>query len=404
MSTPTSGTAAPDRSLRGLLLLLATIAGVSVANIYYNQPLLDDFRKSFPQSASWIGAVPSVTQLGYAAGMLLLAPLGDRHDRRRLILLQIAGICIALLFAAAAPTLPVLIFASLAIGVLATIAQQAVPFAAELAPPSGRGEAVGTVMSGLLLGILLARTAAGFVGEYFGWRAVFGASIVALIALAAVIISKLPQSRPTSTLAYGKLIGSMWHLAVELRGLREASLTGAALFAAFSIFWSTLALLLAGPPFHYGPQAAGLFGIVGAGGAMAAPFAGKFADRRGPRAIISLSIVLVAISFVVFAVSGASLVGLVIGVIVLDIGVQAAQISNQSRIYALKPDARSRVNTVYMVCYFIGGAAGSAVGAFVWPLFGWVGVSIAGLLFTGLAGLIHMRGRPERIATSRAAD
>jgi predicted MFS family arabinose efflux permease len=404
MSTSTSGTAAPDRSLRGLLLLLATIAGVSVANIYYNQPLLDDFRKSFPQSASWIGAVPSVTQLGYAAGMLLLAPLGDRHDRRRLILLQIAGICIALLFAAAAPTLPVLIFASLAIGVLATIAQQAVPFAAELAPPSGRGEAVGTVMSGLLLGILLARTAAGFVGEYFGWRAVFGASIVALIALAAIIISKLPQSRPTSTLAYGKLIGSMWHLAVELRGLREASLTGAALFAAFSIFWSTLALLLAGPPFHYGPQVAGLFGIVGAGGAMAAPFAGKFADRRGPRAIISLSIVLVAISFVVFAVSGASLAGLVIGVILLDIGVQAAQISNQSRIYALKPDARSRVNTVYMVCYFIGGAAGSAVGAFVWPLFGWVGMSIAGLLFTGLAGLIHVRGRPERIETSRAAD
>ena len=163
MSTPASDHAATDRSLNGLLLLLATIAGVSVANIYYNQPLLDDFRLSFPQSASWIGVVPTMTQLGYAAGMLLLAPLGDRFDRRRLILLQIAGMCIALLCAAVAPNLSVLVFASLAIGILATIAQQAVPFSAELAPPSQRGHAVGTVMSGLLLGILLARTAAGFV-------------------------------------------------------------------------------------------------------------------------------------------------------------------------------------------------------------------------------------------------
>jgi predicted MFS family arabinose efflux permease len=392
MSTPSS-----ERSLRGLLLLLATIAGISVANIYYNQPLLDDFRQSFPQSASWIGVVPSMTQLGYASGMLLLAPLGDRFDRRRLILLQIAGLCIALMFAAAAPNLVVLVFASLAIGVLSTIAQQAVPFSAELAPPSQRGHAVGTVMSGLLIGILLARTAAGFVGQYLGWRAVFGASIVALIALAGVIIARLPRSQPTSTLSYTKLIGSMWHLAVELRGLREASLTGAAMFAAFSLFWSTLALLLAGAPFHYGPQVAGLFGIVGAGGAMAAPLAGKSADRRGPRAVVTLSIALVAISYVVFALSGTSVVGLVIGVIVLDVGVQAAQISNQSRIYALKPEARSRVNTVFMVCYFIGGAAGSAVGAFVWPAFGWIGVSIAGLVFTGLAALNHLRGRPEPV-------
>src|ERR1044072_3603656 len=180
MSTSDASTSASDRSLRGLLLLLATIAGVAVANIYYNQPLLDNFRGSFPTSASWVGAVPAVTQLGYAAGMLLLAPLGDRFDRRRLILLQIVGMCVALVTAATAPTLPVLIVASLAIGVLATIAQQAVPFAAELAPPAQRGHAVGTVMSGLLLGILLARTAAGVIAQYLGWRAVFGASVVAV--------------------------------------------------------------------------------------------------------------------------------------------------------------------------------------------------------------------------------
>ncbi|KAE8760651.1 MULTISPECIES: MFS transporter [Paraburkholderia] len=392
MSTSDASTpASADRSLRGLLLLLATIAGVAVANIYYNQPLLDNFRQSFPNSASWVGAVPAVTQLGYAAGMLLLAPLGDRFDRRLLILLQIVGMCVALVLASTAPTLSVLIVASLAIGVLSTIAQQAVPFAAELAPASQRGHAVGTVMSGLLLGILLARTAAGIVAEYFGWRAVFGASVVALLVLAAVIIMRLPKSKPTSTLPYGKLLVSMWHLVVEHRALREASLTGAAMFAAFSIFWSVLALLLAGAPFHLGPQAAGLFGIVGAAGAMAAPLAGKFSDRRGPRAIITVSIVLVAISFVVFALSAKSIAGLVIGVIILDIGVQAAQISNQSRIYALKPEARSRVNTVYMVAYFIGGAVGSGVGAAVWPAFGWVGVSVAGVGFAALAAWNHLR-------------
>ena len=404
MSTPESAAADESRSLPGLLLLLAIIAGVTVANIYFNQPLLDDFRKSFPAGAAWIGAVPAGTQLGYAAGMLLLAPLGDRFDRKRIILLQTAGLCVALLVAATAPSLAVLVGASLAIGILATIAQQAVPFSAELAPPDVRGRAVGTVMSGLLLGILLARTAAGFVGQYFGWRAVFGASIVALLALAVVIVKKLPKSRPTSTLGYGKLLGSMWHLVLELPGLREASATGACLFAAFSLFWPVLTLLLAGEPFHLGPQAAGLFGIVGAAGALAAPVAGRSADKRGPRAVITLSIALMAVAFVIFALSGKSLIGLVIGVIVLDVGVQAAQISNQSRIYALRPEARSRVNTVFMVCYFIGGATGAAVGVSAWRAFGWVGVCGAGIAFTALAGWIHYATRPRAAEGAQASS
>jgi predicted MFS family arabinose efflux permease len=397
-SIDSTTTAHADRYSRGLLLLLATIAGVSVANIYYNQPLLDGLRATYRAEAGWVGAVPAATQLGYAAGMLFLAPLGDRFDRRRLILLQTAGLVLALMAAALAPTLAVLAAASLAIGVLSTIAQQAVPFAAELAPPEQRGHAVGTVMSGLLLGILLARTAAGFIAEYFGWRTVFAASIAALLALAAVVVLRLPKSRPTSTLPYGKLLASMWHLAVELPGLRQAAFTGAALFAAFSAFWSVLTLLLAGPPFHLGPQAAGLFGIVGAAGALAAPLAGRSADKRGPRAVISLSIVLVAIAFVIFGLSATSLIGLVAGVIILDIGVQAAQISNQSRIYALKPEARSRINTVYMVCYFIGGAAGSAVGALAWRSFGWTGVSAVGFAFALIAAARHLPQRAGEAA------
>lgn len=376
-------------ALRGLLLLLAVIAGISVANIYYNQPLLDELRHAFPGASGLIGAVPAATQLGYAAGMLLLAPLGDRFDRRRLILLQLVGLCIALLGAASATTMPLLILCSLAIGILSTIAQQAVPFAAELAPVAQRGHAVGTVMSGLLIGILLARTASGFVGEYFGWRVVFYASIGVLLALAGVIVWRLPHSSPTSTLGYSKLMASLWHLTLELRGLREAAATGAAMFGAFSVFWSALALLLARAPFHLGPQAAGLFGVIGVAGALAAPYAGRFSDRSGPRAIISLAIGLVALSFVIFACSSTSLIGLAIGVVVLDVGVQAAQISNQARIYSLRPEARSRVNTVYMVVYFIGGALGSSAGVGAWRAFGWMGVCVAGLMFTAVAGGVH---------------
>jgi predicted MFS family arabinose efflux permease len=378
---------------RATLLLLATIAGVSVANIYYNQPLLDAFRLSFPQSASWIGAVPSATQLGYAAGMFFLAPLGDRFDRKRLILLQLIGLVIALCAAATAPSLAVLAIASLAIGVLSTIAQHAVPFAAELAPPAERGHAVGTVMSGLLLGILLARTAAGFIAQHFGWRAVFFASIAALLALAILIVMRLPNSKPTAKLSYGALLGSMWHLIVELRELRAASFTGGAIFAGFGAFWSVLTLLLAGAPFHLGPQAAGLFGIVGAAGALAAPLAGRSADKRGPLAVVSLGIALVAGAFVIFGFSSTSIVGLFVGVIVLDVGVQAAQISNQARIFALRPEARSRINTVYMVCYFIGGATGSALGAIAWRLFEWHGVAALGFLFTLVAAAVHRRSR-----------
>ncbi|SAL13778.1 major facilitator transporter [Caballeronia peredens] len=380
------------RPLRGTLLLLATIAGVTVANIYYNQPLLDTFRRSFPEQASWVGVVPTVTQLGFAIGMLLLAPLGDRFDRRKLMLGQIVAMCVALIVAATAPNLSVLIATSLVIGIIGHIPQQALPFAAELASPSERGQAVGTVMSGLFLGILLARTMAGVVAEYFGWRSVFGASVIALLLLAVLILARLPKSHPSSTLPYIRLLGSLWRLLVDLRELRQATLTGAALFASFSTFWSVLAYLLAGAPFHYGPQAAGLFGLVGAAGALIAPVAGRWADRRGTHVVISGAVGLVMLSYVILAFSGTSVAGLIIGVIVLDVGVQAGQIANQSRIYGLNPDARSRINTIYMTAYFLGGALGSAAATVAWAHFGWMGVCIAGIGFAAIAGWSHRRG------------
>lgn len=371
--------------LRGMLLLLALIAGVAIANIYYNQPLLDALRHDFPHHASWVGLVAVATQLGFAAGMVLISPLGDRMDRRRLILWQILGLCLALVLAALATSLPALIGASLLIGIFATMAQQAGPFAAELAPSAQRGQAVGTVMSGLVLGILLARTFSGLIAQHLGWRAVFAASIVAMLGLAVLVAVRLPRSKPTSALPYGQLLKSMGQLVLELRELRETALTGGALFAAFSLFWTVLALLLAAPPFGLGPQAAGLFGIVGATGALAAPLAGRLADRRGPRAVVTLSIALIGLSFLIFGCSATSLAGLVCGVIVLDVGLQAAQVCNQTRILSLQPAARSRVNTVYMTAYFICGAIGSATGAYAWQQHGWHGVVIAGGLFTAIA-------------------
>ena len=397
MSSPATATPAAAPLSQTTLWLLATIAGVSVANIYYNQPLLDDFRQSFPAHANLIGAVPTFTQLGYAAGMLFLAPLGDRFERRSIILWKLAGLIVALAAAALSPSLASLAVASLAIGVLSTIAQQAVPFAAELASPSRRGQAVGTVMSGLLLGILLARTAAGAIAQHFGWRVVFWAALTAMVVLSALIVARLPRSQPTSTLPYGKLLLSMWHLTREQPVLREASLTGAALFASFSAFWTILTLLLAQAPFHYGPQTTGLFGLVGAAGALVAPLAGKSSDRRGPRVVITGAIVLTALSFVIFWLSARHVAGLIVGVILLDIGVQAAMISNQSRIYALKPEARSRINTVYMVCYFIGASVGSALGSIAWRHFGWPGVCALGLLTTAVAAISHRRGRLGRV-------
>lgn len=373
----------------GTLMVLAVIAGVAIANIYYNQPLLDALRRDFPHSASWVGLVAAATQIGFATGMVFIAPLGDRMDRRRLILWQIVGICIALVFAATATSLPVLIGASLMIGVFATMAQQAGPFAAELAPPAQRGHAIGSVMSGLVLGILLARTFSGLIAEHLGWRAVFAASIVTMLVLAVVVVMRLPRSEPTSTLPYCRLLKSLYEIALEFRELREAALTGGALFAAFSMFWTVLAMLLATPPFGLGPQAAGLFGVIGAAGALAAPLAGKLADRHGSPTIITLSIMLIAVSFLIFGISGTSLLGLVLGVIILDVGLQATQVANQARIFILKPEARSRVNTVYMTFYFICGAIGSTTGVYAWQRYEWNGVVIAGGVFTTIAYVNH---------------
>jgi predicted MFS family arabinose efflux permease len=367
---------------------MAGACGFGVANIYYNQPMLADIARDLGSPAA-AGVVPTVTQVGYALGLLLLAPLGDRFDRKHLILVQLVGLILALGVAAISTDLATLAAASLAVGILTTFVQQIIPMAAHLASPAKRGQVVGTVMSGLLIGILGARVLSGIVAEHLGWREMFGIAAGMMIVLWGVLFFLLPRTAPTSGLSYPALMRSLWHLFRAERVLREASAVGGLMFACFSAFWATLTLYLASPAYHLGPEAAGLFGLVGIAGALVAPLAGRLADRGGPRRTVGYAIVVTFAAFAVFAAAGHTIAGLVVGVLLLDIGVQGAMISNQSRIFALRPESRSRINTIYMVIYFAGGSAGSALGAVAWSFGGWIAVSGLGLGLALLAFAIH---------------
>jgi predicted MFS family arabinose efflux permease len=368
--------ASSPRLSKATLFAMAMAAGMGAANIYYNQPMLGVMNESLhdPRVSAWI---PTMTQLGYASGLLFLLPLGDMLERRRLIVLQFLGLAAALIFAALAPGLATLAIASVLVGAMATVAQQIVPFATILAEPTKRGAAIGSVMSGLLAGILLSRTLAGVVSSLADWRAVFWLAAPVAVAGAVLMRRVLPVHRPTQALQYGALMVSLGKLWVHEPMLRRAAATQALLFASFSAFWTILALRLAQPPLNLGAAAAGLFGIVGTVGVAMAPIAGRIADRKGPAPVIALGAAAMILAWVVFG-AWSNLIGLVIGVIVLDFGEQIALVSNQHLIYSLHPEYKSRLNTLFMTTMFVGGAIGSFLSALAWSHFGWAGVTLLG--------------------------
>jgi predicted MFS family arabinose efflux permease len=372
-----------------LLWVMAIATGLIVANLYYNQPLLVLIAKTYHINITIVARVAIFTQLGYATGMLFIAPLADMHRRKRLIMLCLAIAVISLLGAAMAPNINILIIASYLIGIFSLIPQLLVPMTAHLAKPAERGRKIGFVMSGLLIGILLSRTISGFIGFHFGWQAMFYIAAGIMLVIWLLLLFMLPEVEPEYNGTYKSLMSSLITLVRDEPALRIASLRGALCFACFMAFWTTLTILLH-DNFNKGSDIAGLFGLVGAFGAIAAGLMGRLSDRMDAYKLSTFTLLLVIISFIVFFFSGHSMAGLVIGVIVMDMGVQATHISNQTLIFALKPEARNRINTIYMVTYFIGGSIGTLLASEAWKYYKWSGVCAVGIALSAVAVIFHL--------------
>jgi predicted MFS family arabinose efflux permease len=351
----------------------------------------------FHSGSGLASLIITATQVGYAAGLLLVVPLGDLHPRRLLVVRIFGVAAVALVACALSPDIWVFGLASIAVGTASVAGQVMIPFAADLAPPERRGRVVARIMTGLLLGILLARTVSGLVAQVAGWRAIYWFSAALMVAFAAILWRALPAEGPRPHRAYWNLVGSSLRLLVDEPVLRRRAWHGACAFACFSVLWTTIAFLLSGAPYHYSSAVIGLFGLVGAGGILAANLAGRLADADRSTSATLVAGVLLTGSFGLLWFGHSALAALIVGIVVLDIGTQGMQITNQAIIYGLRPDARSRINSAYMVCYFIGGAAGSLTAGVVYGSHRWAGVCILGAGFgaLSLASTLYERLRPS---------
>jgi len=382
-----------------LIFVLALGAGFSVAAIYYAQPLLPLMGDDLQLNISGIGLVPTLTQAGYALGILFLLPLGDRYDRRALIVLKSAALSLLLLACSLAGHLPSLLAVSLLLGMAATMAQDIVPVAAILAPEGRQGKTVGTVMTGLLLGILLSRTVSGLVGEAFGWRAMYQLAAVSIALIGLLLWKVLPPFTAHSTLRYPVLMATMAQLWRRHPALRRAALAQGFLSIAFSAFWSTLAVMLA-EHYQMGSAAAGAFGIAGAAGALAAPVAGHLADRIGAEKVTQAGALLVTVSFALMfllpflPVQGQWLL-IALSAVGFDLGLQSSLVAHQNLVYSLEPQARGRLNALLFTVVFIGMALGSAAGSQVYALANWQGVVALATVSGAIALVIRVSGKRQ---------
>lgn len=369
---------------------MAIATGLIVANLYYCQPLVILIAKEFLIAEEKAATITYLTQAGYAIGMFVMVPLGDKLERKKQIQFTTFSAIIALILAATSKSFLMLQIASFLIGAFSIVPQLILPLAASLASPEQRGKVIGTIMSGLLVGILISRTVSGFVGLWIGWRGMFWIAALLCLLIMLVIQKKFPVNRPNFKGTYGQLYNSMFTLIKEQKMLREATLINAVSFAQFGAFWTTMVLLLSEAPFNYNSATIGLFGIVGASGALAAPLVGKLGDKGKPRIIIGYGCVLLLLSFIVFYFSAESLIGLLIGIVFIDVGLQAIHISNQTRIYAFLPEARNRMNTIFMSFSFLGTALGSAFGIWLWNYGKWHAFSVGGIALALLSILIYI--------------
>ena len=377
------------KATKPLLFLLAAACAATVANLYYIQPLLAQVAKTFGIPQARAGYAATATQLGYALGLFFFVPLGDRVEGRGLIVRMTLLAGVFLLAAGFSPSLPLLLVFSFALGAATIVPQLIVPLTAHISKPENRGANIGFVMSGLLIGILLSRVFSGFLGEAFGWRFVFHLMAAVMLAFALLLRVLLPASPARTREPYGKLLASLRPLIQSQPVLREAAVNGFLMFGAFSAFWTSLVFQLSTPVFGMGSREAGLFGLAGIGGALIAPAVGRLADRRGARYTVGIGVLLSSLAYLLFLFAGNTLAGLIAGVILLDLGNQSGQVSNQARIQALSDEMRSRITMVFMVSYFVGGSAGSFLSSQLWGRMGWNGVCLAGGGMMALALLFH---------------
>ena len=374
----------------GLIFLLAATAGLVVANIYYNQPVLNAIAATFKVGPAAVAWVATATQLGYAAALLFVVPLGDGIDRKRLIIASTLLSCVILLIVPISPNLPFMLGASFALGFASVAPQLAIPYAAGLVPGAGRGKVIGTVMSGLLIGVLLSRTTSGVIGTRYSWQVVYWSGAVVMLILAVILWVALPPQPAHATQSYGRLLASLPRLLWTEPIIRRHSILGALGFGTFSAFWTTVAFYLNSRPQHYGPDITGMFGLLAITGAMVGPLAGHLGEKWTPRQINGLFFALIILAFIAMLFSEQNTLLLVgVGVLLLDAGAQGNQIANQARIYSLDPALHGRINSVYMVIYFLGGSMGSFIGSQAWALVGWPGVCVTGILFS-LAALVFL--------------
>ncbi|MEW5677354.1 MFS transporter [Flavobacterium enshiense] len=369
---------------------MAICTGLIVANLYYCQPLIVLIAKEFSIAENIAGRVTYLTQAGYAVGMFFMVPLGDKLERKKQILVTTFAAVLALFMAATAKSFVMLQIASFLIGASSIVPQLILPLSATMASPEQRGKVIGTIMSGLLLGILLSRTISGFIGEWLGWRGMFWIAAGLCLLIALIIQRKFPINKPDFKGTYGQLLLSLFTLIREQPMLREATLINALSFAQFGAFWTTMVLLLSGEPFNFNSATIGLFGIVGASGALAAPLVGKMGDKGNPRKVIGYGLLFLLLSFVIFYFSSESVVGILIGIVFIDVGLQSVHISNQTRVYALLPEARNRMNTVYMSFSFLGTALGSAFGLWLWAIGKWEFFSIGGVVLSIASIVVYL--------------
>ncbi|HDX4051246.1 TPA: MFS transporter [Enterobacter soli] len=383
-----------------LILLMSVATGLAVASNYYAQPLLDTIARAFSLSASSAGFIVTAAQLGYAAGLLFLVPLGDMFERRMLIVSMTLLAAGGMLITASSQSLTMMIVGTALTGLFSVVAQILVPLAATLASPEKRGKVVGTIMSGLLLGILLARTVAGLLASLGGWRTVYWVASVLMVIMALALWRGLPKVKQENHLNYPQLLGSVFTLFTQDKLLRTRALLGCFTFANFSILWTSMAFLLASPPFNYSEGVIGLFGLAGAAGALGARPAGGMADKGKSHLTTTSGLILLLLSWAAIWFGHSSVLALIVGILVLDLTVQGVHITNQTVIYRVKPEARNRLTAGYMTSYFIGGAAGSLISASAWQHAGWAGVCSIGAIVAALNLLVWWRGFHRQEAIS----